>query len=330
MSSKGAAAGGAERDFRRLRAHLQLTPAWTFVATTTFVVLAAAMVWLTDLPAIVSKSHIDWAVMVLAPAAAFGQYLGWAISLRSSSDPKPPFWQTVELEVAESVTSLATPESVGSMALSMRFLTRHGLKTPEAAASAGLNSFATTAVASVYVPLGAVFAAGSVNVSALKADIPSNQWLLIGGILILALVVTLLVKVPKLRKGAAKWLRTIRGYLVSLARQPARAAEIAAGAIVTAVGQVACMALILAALGVPVEIAAILVITQIANAASNVVPVPGGLGAPEAILVAGLASMGVHHDDAIIGAMGYRLCTYWVPPIPGMLMLGHLHRSGRI
>ena len=94
--------------------------------------------------------------------------------------------------------------------------------------------------------------------------------------------------------------------------------------------QTACMVSVLIALGAPIHVAAIVVVVQLAGAASNVVPVPGGLGAPEAILIAGLAAMGVHHDQAILAAVFYRLMTYWTPTIPGSYLLVDLFRRNLV
>jgi uncharacterized protein (TIRG00374 family) len=314
----------------RLLHKLRLTPLSFGIATATLVLLVAGVIWSTSLIADLRKEHPSWWVFGLAAAAASLQYVGYAIALRAASDPHPPFPQTLELEVAEAITTVVTPESIGSMALSMRFLTRHGLSTPDAAAAAGLNSFVTTFVAAFFVPLGAIFAASSLNITALKKDVPSSQWLIIAGIIIVAGVVTLLVKLPKLRKDAAGWIRTMGGYLRSVITQPRRSLVMALGEIITATGQVLCMSFVLLAIGAPIHIAAILVIVQIAGAASNVVPIPGGLGAPEAILVAGLSSVGVSHDGALVAAVTYRILMYWGPPVPGMVALWHLHRRDEV
>ena len=188
----------------------------------------------------------------------------------------------------------------------------------------------TTFVAAFFVPIGAIFAASSLNVAALKRDVPSSQWLIIAGIIILAVAVTLLVKLPKLRRNAAGWAKTMGGYLRSVITEPRRSVIMALGELVTATGQVLCMSFVLLSIGAPVHVAAILVIVQIAGAASNVVPIPGGLGAPEAILATGLSSVGVSHEGAFVAALLYRILMYWGPPIPGMVALWHLHRTDRI
>ena len=314
----------------RLLHKLRFTPLSFGIATGTLVLLVIGVVWSSSLVGDLSKQDVTWWCFGLAAVAASLQYVGFAIALRAASDPHPPFPQTLELEAAEAITTVLTPESIGSMALSMRCLTRHGLATPDAAAAAGLNSFVTTFVAAFFVPLGAIFAASSLNIAALKKDVPSSQWLIIAGIIVAAVVVTLLVKLPKLRTDAAGWARTMAGYLRTVITQPKRSLVMALGELVTATGQVLCMSFVLLAIGAPIHIAAILVIVQIAGAASNVVPVPGGLGAPEAILATGLSSVGVNHESAIIAALSYRILMYWGPPIPGIVALWHLHRHDQI
>jgi len=58
--------------------------------------------------------------------------------------------------------------------------------------------------------------------------------------------------------------------------------------------------------------------------------VPGGLGAPEALLVAGLTAMGLHQTDAIVAGLSYRMATYWLPPLPGTALLFNMIARKRI
>ena len=55
---------------------------------------------------------------------------------------------------------------------------------------------------------------------------------------------------------------------------------------------------------------------------------PGGLGATEAALVAGLAVVGVSEDEAIPGVLLFRLATFWVPILPGWLSMLYLQHRG--
>jgi hypothetical protein len=48
-------------------------------------------------------------------------------------------------------------------------------------------------------------------------------------------------------------------------------------------------------------------------------PSPGGLGAIEAALVAGLAGVGMQAGPAVSAVLLSRLATYWPPVVPGWL-----------
>ena len=63
-----------------------------------------------------------------------------------------------------------------------------------------------------------------------------------------------------------------------------------------------------------IEIGAVYLGAALIAAAS---PTPGGLGAIEAALVAGLTGIGVPPGPAVSAVLTYRLATYWLPVIPG-------------
>jgi undecaprenyl-diphosphatase len=48
-------------------------------------------------------------------------------------------------------------------------------------------------------------------------------------------------------------------------------------------------------------------------------PTPGGLGALEAALIAGLVAAGVDKEIAVPAVFLYRLATFWLPILPGYL-----------
>ena len=54
---------------------------------------------------------------------------------------------------------------------------------------------------------------------------------------------------------------------------------------------------------------------------SSLIPVPGGIGAAEASLSAGLIAMGVDEPTAFAIALTQRLCTFYLPPIWGFVSL---------
>src|SRR5690242_8252450 len=59
-------------------------------------------------------------------------------------------------------------------------------------------------------------------------------------------------------------------------------------------------------------------------------PTPGGLGAMEAALVAGLTGVGMDSGIAVAAVLAYRLLTYWLPILPGWLSFHALERRNLI
>jgi Lysylphosphatidylglycerol synthase TM region len=59
-------------------------------------------------------------------------------------------------------------------------------------------------------------------------------------------------------------------------------------------------------------------------------PTPGGLGAIEAALVAGLTGVGMQPGPAVSAVLLYRLATYWLPVLPGWLCWRSLQYRGYV
>jgi len=67
-----------------------------------------------------------------------------------------------------------------------------------------------------------------------------------------------------------------------------------------------------------------------ASLLSSVIPVPGGIGAAEASLSAGLIALGVGESTALAVTVTQRLCTFYLPPIWNYLSLRWLERRGYV
>lgn len=62
------------------------------------------------------------------------------------------------------------------------------------------------------------------------------------------------------------------------------------------------------------HLAELIFINTAASVLSSLVPVPGGIGAAEASLSAGLIAVGVDESTALAIAITQRLCTFYLPP----------------
>jgi uncharacterized membrane protein YbhN (UPF0104 family) len=82
------------------------------------------------------------------------------------------------------------------------------------------------------------------------------------------------------------------------------------------------------AYGVHLNLGQLIFVSTSAAVLSGLVPVPGGVGAAEAALTAGLIAMGVDEPTAFAIAITKRLCTSYLPPIWGYIALRWLVRKG--
>ena len=82
------------------------------------------------------------------------------------------------------------------------------------------------------------------------------------------------------------------------------------------------------AYGVHLNLAQLVFVNTAASVLSSLIPVPGGIGAAEASLSAGLIAMGVDEPTAFAIALTQRLCTFYLPPIWGYVSLRWLSRKG--
>jgi glycosyltransferase 2 family protein len=84
------------------------------------------------------------------------------------------------------------------------------------------------------------------------------------------------------------------------------------------------------AYGINLNLAQLIFINMSAAVLSSLVPVPGGIGAAEAALAAGLIAMGVDESVAFTIAITQRLWTFYLPPIWGYASLQWLTRKGYV
>jgi uncharacterized protein (TIRG00374 family) len=76
------------------------------------------------------------------------------------------------------------------------------------------------------------------------------------------------------------------------------------------------------------SIAAIALVYLAGSIVGQAAPTPGGLGAVEAALAAGLTAAGIDPGIAISATLVFRLMTFWIPTIPGWFAFRNLQRTG--
>jgi glycosyltransferase 2 family protein len=108
--------------------------------------------------------------------------------------------------------------------------------------------------------------------------------------------------------------------LLDVMGNPRKLAEALGGIVLQATTLIFCFYACLQAMGATVNIAALAVVQLVGNTVGTAVPTPGGLGAVEAALTAGVTAIGVSTGVAVSSVLLFRLVSFWLPILPGWIM----------
>ena len=272
----------------------------------------------------IQSSHWVWVPVVIAMSVL--TYLASAVSLLGGVPGRVPFWPTVLTQGASSFVNRVSPANVGGMALNARFLQKSGVEQAAGVAAVGLSALAGAVIHGILL---VVFFAWASRSLAHAFKLPSASKLL----LILAVLAALLGILLATRRGrrfaATRVLKALRSAAVSLRRvaaSPVKLALLAGGSAMVTLAYIGGLAASVQAFGGGTGLAEIGAVYMAASAIAAASPTPGGLGAIEAALVAGLTGVGLSSGAAVSAVLTYRLATYWLPVIPGWLSLSYLQR----
>jgi undecaprenyl-diphosphatase len=266
--------------------------------------------------------NADWRWLPLALVTTVATFVSAAVALRAASGRRLPFDRTVEAQLASSFVNRLAPGSVGGLGLNQRFLQRQGLSAGEAGAALGLNG-----VAGVIVHLTALAVAGVLAGSSTSEHLPHpKHWELAAGVAVVLAVIGIVWRIPRLQSHILPALRDAGRSLAAVAKRPRQAATLFGGAIGITGSYTLTFGLCLAALHADISAAQVAAVYLGGAVVSAAAPTPGGLGAMEAALVAGLTHLGLHDGKAVASVLTFRLLTYWLPILPGYLSLRDLRR----
>jgi undecaprenyl-diphosphatase len=270
------------------------------------------------------SAHWIWLPVVIAFSAL--TYLASAVALLGSVRARLPFWPTVLTQGASSFINRVSPANVGGMALNVRYLQKCGVEPSAGVTAVGVNALAGAIVHAILLVIFFTWAGRAVG-HAFK--LPSSSKLLV--ILAVAAAVAGLVMITRQgrRFAARKLLPSLKSSLVSLgkvARSPVRLALLFGGSALVTLAYIAGLVASVKAFGVTASIAHIGAVYLVSSLIAAASPTPGGIGAIEAALAAGLTGIGIPNGPAVSAVLLYRLATYWLPVPPGWLSWRLLQR----
>ena len=267
----------------------------------------------------------DWRWGVAALALSAVTYVGAALSLSGFVAERLNFVRTLLVQVAGSFVTLVTPAAVGGAALNVRYLQRRKIPAPVAVATVSVSQVVAFALHILLLIVSAAIA-GTGTKSPIRP--PTWAYFVVAGLVVLAGIV---LAVPAGRRLVRARLSPTFGQvlprLLEVAQHPRKLAEGIGGALLLSFAYILCLASCVAAFGRSVPFAKIGFVYLTGSALGSIIPTPGGLGAVEAALTAGLTAAGVPGAVAVSAVLLFRLLTFWLPVPVGWAALNFLERQ---
>lgn len=255
-------------------------------------------------------------------------FVGAAIALMAFAPVRLPWSRAILAQVAAAYLALAAPAGVGPAALNMRLLTRRRVATPLAVATVALVQVSAVVVTVV----GLLVLSLLTGSEGTLAQLPSGSVLV--GVGVTALIVALAMTVPRVRQWAwgrlGPMMRQTWPRLAQVLGQPWRLALGLGGNLLLTVAYVGAFDSVLRAFGHELPLVDVTVLFLLGNAVGAIVPTPGGLGAVEGALIAGLTSSGLAGSVAASIVVIFRLITYWARIPLGFFAMRFLQKRGEL
>jgi uncharacterized protein (TIRG00374 family) len=270
-------------------------------------------------------AHIRWAYVGLGVVSIAASVIAAAYNLLGFTPLRLRLAPTLLAQLAVSAIRVVTPSAVSTPAIATRYLTQSGATTSDALASVGVAQ-----TVQLVVTIGLVGGCGVVSgwddwhsVGRLQLSL----WLT-GGMLVF-LVGWLVVR---WNARAARFARQASASVMSVvahtrAHPLSALTGIVAGAMLT-VTHIAAFAFCVHAAGGQASILTLSTVYLASAAAGSIFPTPGGTGAVEAALIAGLTVAGVPLPAATAATLLSRLVSVWLLVPPGWIALIGLRRRG--
>lgn len=313
-------------ELARIRPRVLFT--WGMFAIALYILLPQ-LANVSDLWGQIRSAQPGWMAAVVGMTVV--TYIGAAVGLIGSVPDPLRFLPVLWAQTAASFVNRLSPASVGGMALNVRFLQKRGVDSAVAVTGVGVN-----AVAGLIVHLallaGFIVVAGS-NTGGAGFKMPSGTvWLLALAALCLLIGISFAVRPTReaLRKRLWPRVRDAVHGLFTLARRPDKLVALFGGSALVTLGYLFALLCSIYAVGGSVPFASAAVVYLAAAAVASAAPTPGGLGALEAALIAGLVQLGLSADTAVSAVFIFRGITFWLPIAPGWYAFTDLQKRDEL
>jgi glycosyltransferase 2 family protein len=272
-------------------------------------------------------AEVPWVIVALLLAQA--TFIPSGVSVRGGVWTPLPLLPCVVLQSAIKFINLTVPSSAGRIGMNLRCLQRMGAPRSEAVVGGAVDDISNNVVQLILLLIALAFVHVNVQTDEFTVAGPDRRLLIAIAIALVASVVVL-AAVPKLRAKVMPDARRALSALRSIARDRGKRLEVFGGTLGSELLYALSLGATCLAYGVNLNLGQLVFVNTSASLLSSAIPTPGGIGAAEAALSAGLISLGVGEPTALAVAVTQRLCTFYLPPIWGFLSLRWLERRGYV
>ena len=273
----------------------------------------------------------DWLWVIMAFALAQLAYVASAVEAIGSVSGPLPFGRAVAVEVANSFSALAGG-TAAVFATRVRFYQQQGYDAAVALSSGAIMAASSWIAITVLFLVSLPFSWGSIHLEATPQSGGDSKlvWIILAVVVAVALLVGLLLGVPRLRRLAGDKLRPkvrdIWGNLKQVASSPRKLVLLVGGSFAQELLVAMALSVSLRAFGDHLRLPTLIVVITLAGIIGGISPSPGGMGVVEAGMILGLTAAGVSEADATAAVFIQRLFTSYLPPIWGWVTLVWMRR----
>ena len=271
----------------------------------------------------------NWGFVLVVVLFSFLTYCGGSISLLAACPVPIRPADAIEVGLAGSFINRITPAGIGGIGLNIRFMQKAGADTTEAASRWGVNALAGGIAHVTYATLFLLWARQD---NAFDFQLPEMP--IIVGIAVVCVLAGVVFLLPYGRHKLLGPVRRVAAHawegVRSVAREPARLAAMFLGGSFVTLGYLFALYAAVRAFGGTTSLAAVGAVYLAGSAIGQAAPTPGGLGAVEAVLIAGLTGAGLDKEIAVPAVLLFRFATFWLPILPGWLSFRSLTKRQEI
>lgn len=267
--------------------------------------------------------------LIVAFILAQCTFVAGGIALRGTVLTPLALLPCVLLQSAIKLINMTVPSAAGRIGMNLRFLQQMGVPRPQAVAAGTIDDVVKKIVQVGLLLLALLFVKVRLDTTKLHGPSLDNR---LAAALGVALVVTgvVILAVPKFRARIVPSVRSALSGVRAVARIREKRLQLFGGRLASELLYALSLGATCLAYGIDLNLAELVFVNTAAGLVAGLIPTPGGVGAAEASISAGLIAVGVDDSTAVAIAITQRLWTFYLPPIWGYASLRWLTKRGYV